>query len=98
MGPKQAGTQEVKRQTGNSTAAIAHLPASGVIRRGELYRLRAFIREMGWGEHALRQARVAGLKMISFGREKYVLGDHALDFFERLATQPGRDANAREGA
>jgi hypothetical protein len=69
----------------------------GVIRRGELYRLREFVRRLGWGEHAIRQAREAGLKMICFGREKYVLGDHAVEFFESLAGKKPHADDAEEG-
>jgi hypothetical protein len=29
-------------------------------------------------------ARVAGLRLISFGREKFVLGQDVLEFFQRL--------------
>ena len=58
---------------------------TGVICDGELYTLSEFRRRMDWQEHALRQARKAGLRVIPFGRAKYVLGSDALAFFERLA-------------
>ena len=42
-------------------------------------------RRFGWEEHAGRQARLNGLRLVSFGRGKYVLGADVLKFFERLA-------------
>jgi hypothetical protein len=41
-------------------------------------------RRLGWGEHAVRQARRAGLRFTVFGREKYVLGEDVLEFFRTL--------------
>jgi hypothetical protein len=50
-----------------------------------LYRLCEVKRRLAWGEHAIRQARLAGLRLVNFGREKYCTGDDLLDFFARLA-------------
>jgi hypothetical protein len=73
----------------------AHAP--GVVRADELYRLRELCHRLNWKEHAIRQARAAGLRMIVFGREKFVLGRDVLDFFCRLAeAQAG--AQNQEGA
>ena len=55
-----------------------------VIRAGELYSLAELRRRLRWKEHAVRQARVNGLRLISFGREKFCLGSDVLKFFERL--------------
>ena len=68
-------------------AAPSRPPAVGVIRDGEVYRLQELQRRLGWGEHALRQAKVAGLRLVSFGRERYCLGSDALAFFDRLGKQ-----------
>jgi len=57
-----------------------------VVHRDELYSLQELRHRLGWAEHAMRQARVAGLKTILFGSKKYVLGSDVLDFFERLKT------------
>lgn len=74
-----------------------HLSAVGVIRAGELYRLRELQRRLGWGEHALRQAKVAGLRIVRFGREGFVLGSDALDWFRKLAdAQTGQGGNGDE--
>jgi hypothetical protein len=59
--------------------------APGVIRDGEVYRLREVCRRLGWKEHAIRQARAAGLRTIIFGREKFILGRDVLSFFEKIA-------------
>lgn len=61
----------------------------GSIRGDELLRLAELKRRLGWGEHAVRQARKAGLRLIAFGREKYALGSDVLAFFGRLAEQQG---------
>jgi hypothetical protein len=71
-----------------NTPAVKPAPAPGVICDGEVYRLREVCRRLGWKEHALRKAREAGLRMIIFGREKYVLGADILGFFKNLAEQP----------
>jgi hypothetical protein len=60
---------------------------SGSVRADEVLSLRELQRRFGWREHALRQARMAGLRMIPFGREKYVLGADLLAFFATLAEQ-----------
>jgi hypothetical protein len=69
------------------TSSEKPTPAPGVIRDGEVYRLREVCRRLGWKEHAIRQARAAGLRMVIFGREKFILGADVLDFFRRLAEQ-----------
>ena len=48
-------------------AAPSRPPAVGVIRDGEVYRLQELQRRLGWGEHALRQAKVAGLRLFPLG-------------------------------
>jgi len=58
--------------------------APGEIRSDCLYRLAELKRRLAWGEHAVRQARKAGLRLRRFGREKYALGQDVLDFFKRL--------------
>jgi len=60
-----------------------------VVRDGELYSLQELRHRLQWAEHAMRQARVAGLKTILFGSKKYVLGSDVLAFFERLKDKQG---------
>ena len=62
-----------------------------VIRTGELYSLAELRRRLGWAEHAVRQARIAGLRLVVFGRAKYALGSDVLKFFERLAERQAGD-------
>ena len=61
--------------------------APAVIRAGEVYSLAELRRRLQWQEHAVRQARVNGLRLVTFGRAKYCLGSDVLKFFERLAEQ-----------
>lgn len=64
---------------------------TGSIRTDEILPLPELKRRLGWGEHAIRQARRKGLRLIGFGRGKYALGADVLAFFERLAAeQEGR--------
>ena len=72
-------------------------PAPGVIRDGEVYSLREFARRLHWREHALRQARAAGLRMVAFGRERFVLGADVLRFFTELAEQQAAARNTQAG-
>jgi hypothetical protein len=59
--------------------------APAVVRSGELYSLTELRRRLGWGEHYVRTARVAGLRLVTFGRQKYCLGEDVLSFFRKLA-------------
>ncbi|HUT88947.1 MAG TPA: hypothetical protein VMY37_05605 [Thermoguttaceae bacterium] len=69
----------------------------GSIQAGEVLTLAELKRRLGWGEHAVRQARRAGLRLIPFGREKFALGSDVLAFFTRLGEQqPGPDGQPRE--
>ena len=70
-------------KTGPHKPAPRRSPA--VVRAGEVYSLAELRRRLQWKEHAVRMARVAGLRLITFGRAKYVLGSDVLKFFERLA-------------
>ena len=81
----------------NSAGNGKPAPAPGVIRDGEVYRLRELCRRLGWHEHSLRQARAAGLPMIVFGREKFILGSDVLDFFRRLADRQAAGGGGEGG-
>ena len=72
-------------KTGPHKPAPRRSPA--VVRAGEVYSLAELRRRLQWKEHAVRMARVAGLRLVTFGRAKYVLGSDVLKFFERLADQ-----------
>jgi len=67
-----------------------HKPATrapAVIRADAVYSWAELRRRLGWQEHAGRQARIAGLRLVTFGRQKYALGSDVLKFFERLANR-----------
>jgi len=57
------------------------------IEAGEVMSLAELKRRLKWREHAVRQARKAGLRLIRFGSQKYALGSDVLDFFRQLAEQ-----------
>jgi hypothetical protein len=75
-----------------------HKPAkrgpAAVIRADAVYSWPELRRRLGWLEHSGRQARVKGLRLVTFGRAKYALGSDVLKFFERLAEQ---QADMRSG-
>ena len=73
--------------------------APAVIRDGEVYSLAELRRRLRWQDHAVRQARIAGLRLVSFGRAKFVLGSDVLRFFERLAErqEPRTDSRSNGG-
>ena len=70
---------------------------SGSVQAGELLTLAELKRRLNWGEHAVRQARRAGLRLVRFGREKYALGNDVLTFFAGLAEQQGGNRNGQPG-
>ena len=49
--------------------------------------MREFGRRLDLHDKALSDAQKAGLRTVVFGRQKFVLGSDALDFFRRLAEQ-----------
>jgi len=60
---------------------------SGTVRADELLTLQELKKRLGWGEHAVRQARKAGLRLVRFGSSKYAIGADVLAFFRRLGDQ-----------
>lgn len=60
--------------------------AVGVIRADEIYTLAEFAARARLGRYALRQAKRAGLKIITVGGKSFVRG---ADFFEWLADKSG---------
>lgn len=69
-----------------------HLP--GIIEADALYEAREFYRRARWRRHSQRHAKRLGLKVIRFGARDYILGKHALEFFERLAEQQAQKSKA----
>ena len=59
-------------------------PAPGVICGGEVYTEKEFRRRMLLADYAFRQAKAAGLRVVAFGKKRYVRG---IDWMEFLARQ-----------
>jgi sugar/nucleoside kinase (ribokinase family) len=62
---------------------------AGFIEPQILYRLPEAMRRLGWGAHAMRAARRAGLTVRYAGRCGFVLGRDIIDYIER------RNANSQ---
>ncbi|MCC6492062.1 MAG: hypothetical protein IT424_03470 [Pirellulales bacterium] len=61
-------------------------PKGVTIQRDAVYDLPA-LRQLGWGTHALRQARRKhGLKIRRLGRKSWVLGSDLIELIENTAT------------
>ena len=79
----------MKRPANN--AAGAHRPTAlfGVgIRPDELLPLRALNERLGWGGRALQLARRKGLRILAFGKYRYVLGADLISFIESQPPAP----------
>ena len=62
-----------------------HVRQLGSITADELLPMREFGRRLDLHDKCLSDAQKAGLRTVMFGRQKFVLGSDALDFFRRLA-------------
>jgi hypothetical protein len=74
----------------------ARVATRGSVRADEVLSLKELRRRFGWEEHAIRQARAAGLRFIRFGRECFVLGADVLEFFRQLADQQSQRREPEE--
>jgi len=63
----------------------------GSISRDEALPLRELSRRFGWGRRQQADAIKAGLRAITIGRQKFVVGGWVLDFIEAQAGQGGDD-------
>ena len=66
-------------------ASITIDPGTGVFKADEAYSLGEAQRRLGFGIHAMRSARRAGLQTRKVGRRKYLLG---ADILAYLASRP----------
>lgn len=57
----------------------------GVIEAGAVYRIEEFKRRVGWGSHAMRQARRAGMKVVYTAGRAYIRGADFISYLDRLA-------------
>jgi hypothetical protein len=69
----------------------------GSVSAGEVLPLREFGRRLNLADRALADAQRQGLKTILFGRNKYVMGSDALDWFKRLGEQQAAAPAASNG-
>jgi hypothetical protein len=60
-------------------------PTLGSIRADAVYPKRTLCHALGWCQVSWIQATRKGLRTIRFGKQSFVLGADALDFFRRLA-------------
>lgn len=60
------------------------LGPTGSVQTREVLTLAELKRRLGWQEHAIRKARRAGARPISFGRQTFCLGSDLLRFFSKL--------------
>jgi hypothetical protein len=98
----KATTSHVITATASPTSPRRPVPrkpakrATAVIRADAVYSWAELRRRLGWAEHSGRQARTAGLRLVTFGRQKYCLGEDVLAFFRKLADRQ-QAAAARGG-
>jgi hypothetical protein len=68
---------------------------AAVISASAVYSWSELCRRLRWKEHSARQARINGLRLIRFGREKFCLGSDVLRFFELLAERQEAKTDSR---
>jgi hypothetical protein len=61
-----------------------------VIRAGELYPVEEAKRRLGWGSHAMRTARRAGLPVHYYSGRAFVIGDEVIAFIREQGTSSHR--------
>ncbi len=66
-------------------------PSYGSISAGEVMPMTEFQRRFGLAYKSMREAQQQGLRTITLGRRKYVLGSDVLAFFEKLAAIQDND-------
>ncbi len=59
-----------------------NLDAPGVISADSLYTLAEIQQRLKLGQAAMRQARLAGLRVVKIGRRRYVLGRDLISFID----------------
>jgi hypothetical protein len=57
----------------------------GVIRADEAYTLMEFRRRCGLGQHAWRQLRNSGFRIVEIGRKRFVLGQDFIDYLKGIS-------------
>jgi hypothetical protein len=67
----------------------------GSIRADEVLPLQEFCRRLRIGQKTWRSMKAAGLRSCEFGRQRYIVGRDALNFFTTLAERQAGDATSR---
>ncbi len=62
----------------------------GSIRADEVVTLTEFVRRLGIGQKTWRTMKNAGLQSALIGKKRYILGRHAVTFFEQLAERQSK--------
>ena len=65
----------------------------GSIRADEMTDLRTFGKRLGLGNRALCDLQKAGLRTVTLGRRKYIIGKWALEFAEQQAAGNGQEGD-----
>jgi len=72
-------------------------PRRGSVSADEILPAAVLRERFGWGQRSLPEAERRGLRTVTFGRWKYVLGKHLLSFFEALGNEPAAVEGNGEG-
>ena len=67
--------------------APAPRPAQLPIHADAVYSKRLLCSSLQWEHRTFRHAVKDGLRIIAFGKQRFILGRDVLDFFQRLAEQ-----------
>ena len=70
-------------------------PALSPIVANAVYSKRILCSALGWEQRSWTHATKAGLRIIPFGKQRFVLGRDVLSFFEKLAA--GQDESPHGG-
>lgn len=62
-------------------------PAQSPILADAVYSKRVLCTALGWEHRTFRHAVKEGLRIIPFGKQRFILGRDVLSFFDRLAEQ-----------
>jgi hypothetical protein len=72
-------------------------PTLSPILADAVYSKRVLLAALGWEHRTFRHAVQEGLRIIAFGKQRFVLGRDVLDFFTRLAEQQAANSNGEGG-
>ena len=68
---------------------------TGTIRAGEMYPIAEGMRRAGWGSRTLRKAKEQGLRVLTFGKRSFLLGDDIIAFLTQQPTIERRGGPGR---